>query len=545
MKKFFSLFAAALFAVAINAGELVVDLSKAAGYASADGVSQVAVNEGQLDVNWNVKTGWEVAGAEFTLPNVSNVTAISFKVKNTAPTVDLLIYLVDAAGGLKWEDGSQQKCASEDWADVTLTPNAALWGSSPADPFIKLVFVANPSAPTEATFSIKDLKIACDYEETAVAKPETAPAVPNHDVADIMALYCNHYATNNLNFNVLGWGGILTWETLDLDGTNVLYCQDMKWEMMTNWDADSYDFSAFEKFHFDVWVPEARHLKVTFEALNGWKHGIDFKLNEGWNTIDADPAWWISEEAPYDWKDVKYIAFEGFKNVDADAVEDCTSAEGTPFAFTNLYWWKAPAPEYPATDPATPKISEEGVKALFSPAYTTNNVNFTPTSWGSAWDNVDGKYFYTSAFGWDAFTNWEADHYDMSAYDMFDCDIYVTVESNIKITFEALGAGDGGSGWKNGTVIEGLKANQWNHITVDLLNDPFISYEFTDLRYLVLEGFTNEGTPLAIANAIFYDSTYAGVEDVTVDKVAVKRIIDGQIVIEKNGVQYNMLGTQF
>ena len=366
-----------------------------------------------------------------------------------------------------------------------------------------------------------------------------------------MALYGNHYATNNLNFGTTGWGST-SWETLKLgeDSTNVLYTQDMKWEMMTNWDADSYDFSEFEKFHFDVWVPGARHLMVTFEAQGGWKHGIDFVLNEGWNTIDADPAWWNTDEKTYDWKDVKYIAFEGFKYVDADAVEDCTSAEGTPFAFTNLYWWKNPASEYPAA-PANPKIDEDGVMALFSPAYQVNTVNFAPLSWGGeTWECPDGKFFYTGAMTWDAFTNWDADHYNMNAYDMFHADIYVTVDSKIKITFEALGAGDGGTGWKNGAFVE-LKANQWNKVDVDLLNDPYQSYEFEDVRYLILEAFQNadessaEGTPLGIANAFFYDSTYAGVEDVTVDKVAVKRIIDGQIVIEKNGVQYNMLGTQF
>ena len=408
----------------------------------------------------------------------------------------------------------------------------------------KCRILAIQSEPTGATFTIS--RVYMEKEAEPVARPETVPAAPAHDEADVMALYCNHYAENNLNFNVLGWGDVKTWETLKLgeDSTNVLYCQDMKWEMMTNWDADSYDFSEFEKFHFDVWVPAARHLKVTFEAKSGWKHGIDFKLNEGWNTIDADPAWWITEEAPYDWKDVKYIAFEGYKYVDSEVLDSCTSAEGTPFAFTNLYWWKTPAVEYPEA-PELPELAEEAVTALFCPAYTTNTVNFEPTSWGTQWTNVDGKFFYAASMAWDGFTNWGADHYDMSAYDMFACDIYVTVASNIKITFEALGAGDGGSGWKNGAIVEGLEANKWNHIEVDLLNAPYASYEFTDVRYLILEGFTNEGTPLGIANAYFYDSMFEGVDNVEVSEKAVKRIIDGKLVIEKNGIRYNAQGAQF
>ena len=554
MKKLFSVLVAALFAVAINAGELVVDLTKAASSGS-EGCSGVpTVTDGVLDVEWNVVTNWAVGGVEFSLPNVTNVSKINFELKGDGQAITFYVYLVDANGGLKWEDEHWISLESTEWEAIELLPNADLWGNHGEEPWQKLVMVANPATASNGKFSIKDLKITCDY--ATVAKPETAPAVPNHDVADVMAMYCNHYETNNLNFYVLGWGGVLTWESLDLDGTNVLYCQDMKWEMMTNWDSNAYDFSEFEKFHFDVWVPEERWLKVTFEALKvadggraDWKNGITFKLNAGWNTIDADPAWWISEEAPYDWKDVRYIAFEGYKNVDAETFDECSSAEGTPFAFTNLYWWKSPAVEYPAA-PANPKIDEDGVMALFSPAYATNNVNFEPTSWGTAWDNVDGKFFYTASMGWDCFTNWGADHYDMNAYDMFHADIYVTVDSKIKITFEALGAGDGGTGWKNGAFVE-LKANKWNHVDVDLLNAPFQDYEFKDVRYLVLEAFqlpdgaSAEGTPLGIANAFFYDSSFAGVEDVTVDKVAVKRIVNGQVVIEKNGVQYSVLGTQF
>ena len=37
-------------------------------------------------------------------------------------------------------------------------------------------------------------------------------------------------------------------------------------------------------------------------------------------------------------------------------------------------------------------------------------------------------------------------------------------------------------------------------------NAPYDGYDFTDMRYLILEGFTNEGTPLSIANVYFYNS---------------------------------------
>ena len=120
----------------------------------------------------------------------------------------------------------------------------------------------------------------------------------------------------------------------------------------------------------------------------------------------------------------------------------------------------------------------------------------------------------------------------------------------MKITYEALGAGDGGSGWKNGGLVE-LKANQWNKVEVDLLNAPYDSFDFKDLRYMILEGFVKsedgssaEGTPLAIANVYFWN-TMTPVDNISVEKVAVKRIVDGQLMIEANGKQFNSQGVQF
>lgn len=385
-------------------------------------------------------------------------------------------------------------------------------------------------------------------------KPETAPAAPTHESGNVMAAYCNHYNDNNLKFNVLGWGGVTTWETLQIEGTDILACQDMKWEILTNWDKASYDVSAYEKLHFDVWVPQKSHIKLTIEALgvadggSGYKHGVDFSLNEGWNTIDADPAWWNyndgENDVTYDWKDVKYIIFDGYKLEDGE-----TSAEGTPFAFTNIYWWKTPSVELPEPGPAAPGIAESKIQALFSSKYPTNTFNFTPQNWGGAGLKdlayADGQHvYYTDAYTWDAFTNWDNSSYNVTDFDMFHIDIYATVDGKIKVQFEALGVGDGGTGWKNGASLD-LKANQWNSLDIDLLNAPYQEYEFTDMRYLVLDGFSNEGTPLGVANAYFYKSTDSAVENVEVSgKKAVKRIVDGKLEIEVNGVRYNALGAK-
>ena len=380
-------------------------------------------------------------------------------------------------------------------------------------------------------------------------KPTIAPAVPDHASGDVKALYCNHYNDNNLNFNILGWGGVTTWETLEIEGTKILACQDMKWDGLRAADENAtWDFSDMEKFHFDIWVPQESHISVTFEGGAGYKQAVDFKLNEGWNTIDADPVWWSDRKA-YDWKDVKYVFFEGYKLADKETVEECTSAEGEPFAFTNLYWWKSPAVELPGNAPAAPIIAEAKIQALFATNYQTRTFNFTPQNWGGAnFKDVaytNGQHvYYSSAYTWDAFTNRDDSKYNLTDYDMFHIDIYATVDATIKIQFEALGVGDGGSGWKNGASVE-LKANQWNSIDIDLLNAPYQTYDFTDMRYLIIDGFTNEGTPLGVANAYFYNSLDAAVDDIeAASKVVEKKIVNGNLVIEVNGVRYNALGAQ-
>lgn len=421
-----------------------------------------------------------------------------------------------------------------------------------APEYKKPIIIRETTVIKAAAFDGDDWSGVAEVTFTKVAaRPDTAFGV-NHEEEDVMAIYCNHYATNNYNFNVLGWGDVTTWETLKLgeDSTNVLYCQDMKWEMMTNWDAESYDLSSYAKMHFDLWVPFASKMKVTFEAKSGWKNGVVFTLNEGWNTIDADPAWWNTDSVTYNWTDVKYIAFEGYMK------NDTTSAEGNPFAFANVYFWNEPAPKnIPATAPAVPTMAEDLVQALFSATYQTRTFNFAPTKWGVQ-DWLDYAYtngqhiWYTEAMTWDGFTNWDASSYNLTEYDMMHADVYVTVASKLKFTFEALSAGDGGSGWKNGTSVD-LVANQWNSIDVDLLASPLDSYDFTDMRYLILEGFKNpdgssaEGTPLAIANVYFWNSMNQGLKDAQSGKTATKVLRDGQLIIIKNGVEYNAVGTKF
>ena len=124
--------------------------------------------------------------------------------------------------------------------------------------------------------------------------PTTAPAAPTAAEDDVMAIYCNHYATNNLHFEILGWGGVTTWHADTIDGVAIVHCQDMKYEFLTNWGAASYDMSAYKKLHADLWAPAASTIRLGIEALgvndggSGFKNGVVCTLAEGWNSIDIE-----------------------------------------------------------------------------------------------------------------------------------------------------------------------------------------------------------------------------------------------------------------
>ena len=218
------------------------------------------------------------------------------------------------------------------------------------------------------------------------------------------------------------------------------------------------------------------------------------------------------------------------------------------YVVASLFATKAWA-EAPAEAPTAPTFAENHVKALFSATYQTNTLNFTPKmpddGVGFSEETYPNgqKIFYKESFGWVGFGNWDATPYDLSAYEAFYIDIWVTVDSKIKITMADIQNADV---FKDGIIVD-LKANQWNNFKVDLLDVPYNIYNFKTFNCLILEGFTNEGTPLAVANAYFYseNEVSSAVENVSVQgQPAVKKIVKGQLVIEKDGKRYNALGVE-
>lgn len=202
------------------------------------------------------------------------------------------------------------------------------------------------------------VKAAARYEVTIPGDlpqaPETAPEAPTKDEANVMAVYCNHYTTNNANFGISGWAG--AYQTLDIDGTKIGAWTAMTWECIidpANTDAP-HDFSAYKNVHVDMWAPAAAKIKFTAEAITGgnYKDGMVADLVAGWNSFDFAIAQWPGN---YNFANMKCFVLEQYQTPTGE------SFEGNPFAIANIYFWNEPTSvENVAAETKAVKVVRDG-----------------------------------------------------------------------------------------------------------------------------------------------------------------------------------------
>jgi len=389
------------------------------------------------------------------------------------------------------------------------------------------------------------------------AMPMTVPGKPNMDASNVQAVMCDFYA-NNWGFAPNSWGKKAEPDTLGQ--THMYYYAQASWDSFTNWGAASYNAYGYQKLHLDVWVSEATpQLKIKIEALSTSDGGSGYAssytlpsgLMTGWNALDIDLN---TAYTGYDFADMKYIIFEGLQD------------ETKPMSFANILFYNgtytADEPEKVERKEKTPEDAPTALmdyqlptdtKAIISNGFT-ESLGFASVDWGCTWKEYEvtgGKILYCGNMTWEAFTNWGNDSYDLSAYNTLVVELYPAVASNIKVTVEALKEAEGGQegDFKNGVVIEKLVAKQWNKVEIPFTDykyasDSTKSYNFADMKYIILEGYSNEGTMLTIGRVYAYDSASGIKETKEQNTKAIKRMLNGQMIIERNGVKYNALGAE-
>ena len=120
---------------------------------------------------------------------------------------------------------------------------------------------------------------------------------------------------------------------------------------------------------------------------------------------------------------------------------------------------------------------------------------------------------------------------DITAYDALEMDVYAVAEG-AAIKIQVIGVGEA-------ATVYNLVAGQWNHIVLDIKGNTKNNCEqigFYDCQLMAGSIF--------VQNVLFVDTDATAVDNVAASTKAVKVVEDGQLIIIKNGVRYNVAGQE-
>lgn len=190
----------------------------------------------------------------------------------------------------------------------------------------------------------------------------------------------------------------------------------------------------------------------------------------------------------------------------------------------------APAPA------EAPTYAAENVLALFSDIYT--NLPFGIQDWWAMPSVFEGALTATSkalciepnttgssCFGM-AFAAT-----DITAYDALEMDVYATTANSV-LDIQVIGVGAAS------TTFD-LVADQWNHVVLDIKGNTK-----TDCEQVGFYNCNNLTGTCFVQNVLFVKETATAISEVEAAVKAQKVFENGQLVIIKNGVRYNVAGQE-
>ena len=297
MKKIFSLFAIALFAIsAVAQTELfnpatafipeggtyfapnwAQEFNSTAAYDAATGTITVDLKS-QFYGQWQAQVKLQ---HDVTFSAAKQYT-ISVKFKSTV-----------GIGGitLKMDDNAEVAFANQ---SINLNANEELvYTSEPANGVEGnnhvLVFDFGWAVPAQVTITDISIKEVGDaVAPPTVEHPAAAPA-PTRDAAQVFSIYSDAYTTI-VTRGMGGWGQSTKEEEVVLaEGDHAFYystCNYLGWEL--NGNTTIGDLNAYPMLHMDVYVAEAG--SIGFTPIWGGEAEKAYALQPGWNALDIDLA---------------------------------------------------------------------------------------------------------------------------------------------------------------------------------------------------------------------------------------------------------------
>ena len=288
---------------------------------------------------------------------------------------------------------------------------------------------------------------------------------------------------------------------------------------------------------------------VTFSAAKQYTFSAKFKSNVAIGGITAKMD--DNAEVAFANQTINLAANEEFVYTSAPA----NGVEGNNHILVFDFGWAVPAQvtiydisikevggavappevEHPAAAPA-PAHDAAQVFSIYSDAYTTT-VTRGMGGWGQTTREEevllaegDHAFYYSTCnyLGWEL--NGNTTIGDLTAYPMLHMDVYVAEAEAGSIGFTPIW---GGEAEKAYALQPG-----WNALDINLTAD-FVGINLTNIFQLK---WANMPATCYIDNVYFYGEG-TGVDNITVEKHAVKRIENGQLIIIRDGVKYDITGS--
>ena len=221
MKKVF-LFATAIMAASmLNAKVINIDLKTAQEVAFTACSATPSVTDGVLQVQYTAG-GWEWAGVEFALDNLTKIPTISYEYKGDGADgfkdgIVLFVYLRDIDGNRWIQKDYWPNIQNTAWQSETCTPDDKLDWDDPdyeigTKAFTRLGFIVNPGAATSGSFDLRNIQL------NVLDDGEEPPVTDNPD----SLMYNGVILPHNTEFTRTQCGSVS--ESLNLDEVSGIAC---------------------------------------------------------------------------------------------------------------------------------------------------------------------------------------------------------------------------------------------------------------------------------------------------------------------------------
>ena len=186
-----------------------------------------------------------------------------------------------------------------------------------------------------------------------------------------------------------------------------------------------------------------------------------------------------------------------------------------------------------------PLHGQDSVISIYSDAYPTNTY-FWIGGWAQATVATTGYlapndqcYLFTNTdyLGWEINDN---KPYNVARTNYMHVDVYCAEETTLDITPISLATPTN----KEGLYKMNIKAGQWNQFDIPLTAFPTVEYS----KFIQIKFFNGNGKQFFIDNVYFWGNRTTGLEDIHSEQINNKIMRDGQLIIIRNGVKYDIFG---